>query len=271
MNQPSADETFAVYAIRFAHREVSTRGEHFYRGDTRPEEPLPMDYFVWAAVSRTSTVLVDAGFTPETARRRGHRDYLQSPMRTLAQLGVEAESVEHLVLTHLHYDHVGHARDFPAARMLVQQAEYGFWTGPYAGRGEYRHLYEPDDMTYLSEQRSAGRLHLIDGAHTVTPGVTLHHLGGHTPGMQVVRVKTAAGHVVLASDTSHFYENIEQDRPYSIVDHLPSMYDAFDQVRGLADADALIVAGHDPKVLERYPVAAPGLEGIAVQVAPRIC
>ena len=73
--------------------------------------------------------------------------------------------------------------------------------------------------------------------------------------------------MVLASDASHFYENIRDDRPYSIVDHLPSMYRAFDRIRALADAEDLIIPGHDPAVLQRFPAAAPGLEGLAVRVA----
>jgi len=262
MTQP-----FAVYAIRYAHREASLRGEHFYRGDARPNEPYPIDYFVWAAVSAEATVVVDAGFTPETAKRRGNRDYLRSPMDTLRELGVEARTVEHLVLTHLHYDHVGHVRDFPAAQVLVQRSEYEFWTGPFAMRGEYGRLHEPPDMTYLREQVGRGRVRLIDGDFTVVPGVTLHLLGGHTHGLQVVRVTTAAGHVVLASDASHFYENIGADRPYSIVDHLPSMYRAFDRIRELADAENLIIPGHDPLVLNRFPAAAPALAGLAARVA----
>jgi glyoxylase-like metal-dependent hydrolase (beta-lactamase superfamily II) len=258
---------FAVYAIRFAHRDASVRGEHFYRGDARGSDPYPISYFVWAAVSPEATVVVDAGFTPATAKRRGNRDYLQSPMETLRVLGVNARSVEHLVITHLHYDHVGHVGDFPAARLLVQRAEYEFWTGPLARRGDYGHLHEPDDVTYLRRQLDAGRLHLLEGDTTVVPGVTLHHLGGHTPGLQVVRVMTATGHVVLASDANHFYENIESDRPYAIVDHLPSMYRAFDRMRELADAEHLIVPGHDPAVLERFHAAAPTLAGLAVRIA----
>lgn len=267
MTSTAADHQFAVYAIRFAHRENSVRAEHFYRGDVRGDVPLPIDYFVWAAVSPAAVVLVDTGFTPETAAARGSRDYLQSPMATLAALGVPVERVEHVVLTHLHYDHVGHVSDFPAARLLLQREEYEFWVGPMAGRGEYPHLHEPADLEYLATALRAGRLTLLDGDCTVVPGVTAHKVGGHTPGLQVVRVRTARGNVVLASDASHFYENIEQDRPYSLVDHLPSMYHAFDRVRALADDDALVVPGHDPLVLKRFPAVSAELDGLAVRIA----
>ncbi|MFI7616132.1 N-acyl homoserine lactonase family protein [Nonomuraea terrae] len=265
---PAADEgpPYELYAIRYAHRDVSVRGEHFYGHDPGCQDPCPIDYYVWAAVSESDVVVVDAGFTEETAERRGDRHYLRSPVETLAALGVDAGRVGHLVLSHLHYDHTGHMADFPAARIVVQRAELAFWTGPHAHRGKHPHLANPDDVAFLVRENFAGRVTQPDGDHEVLPGVGVHHVGGHTPGLQVVRVRTAAGHAVVASDASHFYANIEGDRPYGIVTCLPAMYDAFDRVRALADSAELIVAGHDPLVLDRYP-AVPGLEGYAVRVA----
>ena len=78
---------------------------------------------------------------------------------------------------------------------------------------------------------------------------------------------TARGFVVLASDATHFYANIDEDRPFSLVHVLPEMYDAFDTVRALADSPAHIIPGHDPLVMERYPAATPDLAGIAVRIA----
>ena len=53
---------FEVYAVRYAHREAR-RDEHFYGHDPH-DGPMPMDYFVWAAVSSDHTVVVDTGFAP---------------------------------------------------------------------------------------------------------------------------------------------------------------------------------------------------------------
>jgi glyoxylase-like metal-dependent hydrolase (beta-lactamase superfamily II) len=83
----------------------------------------------------------------------------------------------------------------------------------------------------------------------------------------VARVKTGRGNLVLASDAAHFYANVEQDRPHSIVTDLRDMYGAFDLVRSLADSPAHIVPGHDPLVMQRFPEARRGLEGVAVRIA----
>ncbi|MGW5643845.1 N-acyl homoserine lactonase family protein [Saccharopolyspora sp. NPDC003752] len=259
-------EEFQVYAIRFAHREASVRGEHFYGHDPCALDAWPISYYVWLAASDSHTVLVDAGFTPETAARRGNRDYLQTPMDTIRALGVDPDRIEHLVISHLHYDHSGHVADFPQAEIVLQEAEMAFWTSRHAGRGRLAHFVEPSDVAYLVEQNFTGRVRLVGGVHEVVPGITAHRVGGHTPGLQVVRVRTAAGNVVLAADASHFYENVEHEKPYGIVTHLPSMYDAFDTLHALASGQELIVPGHDPQVLQRFP-AVPGLEGLAVRIA----
>lgn len=255
-----------VYAIRYATRAESFRAEHFYRGDPQPNRRLPIDYYVWAVLEPDRTVLLDAGFTRSTALRRGNRAFLQAPTDTLTALGAAAGSVTDVVLSHLHYDHTGYLGDFPGARIHLQRAEWEFWNGPIADRGEFPHLREDADLGLLAEAVATGRVALLDGDAAVGDGIRLHRVGGHTPGMQVMSVDTAVGTVVLASDASHFYENIGTDRPYSLVDHLPSMYSAFDLINGIASSAELIVPGHDPLVMERFPPVA-GLTGLAVRVA----
>jgi glyoxylase-like metal-dependent hydrolase (beta-lactamase superfamily II) len=172
-----------------------------------------------------------------------------------------------VILTHLHYDHVGNLDKFPEATFVVQEAEMAFWTGRYAGRDHFRTIVEVDDVVYLVRENFEGRLRFVAGSEEIVPGIEVHWAGGHSSGLQVVRVKTAQGSVVLASDATHFYANIEEDRPYSIVSDLPRMYGAFDLVSTLADSPAHVVPGHDPLVMERYRAAGKELEGVAVRIA----
>jgi glyoxylase-like metal-dependent hydrolase (beta-lactamase superfamily II) len=260
-----AVEPFRLYAIRYAYRQARRR-EHFYGDDPRGDDPMPIAYYVWLAVSAGSAVVVDAGFTAETALRRG-RTYEGSPSGAMLALGVETDRVAHVVLTHLHYDHTGDVAAYRHARFVLQEREMAFWTGRDASRGAGPHLVERPDIGFLVDANLDGRIRWVDGEAEVVPGITVHLVGGHTAGMQIVRVLTAEGHAVLASDASHFYANIDEDRPYAIVHTLPAMHRAFDTIRSLADHPRLIVAGHDPLVMARYPPAAADLAGIAVRIA----
>lgn len=257
-----------VYALRYSHRTASRKGEHFYGHASDCDVAWPIDYFTWVAIHGGRVVVVDAGFTPEEAAARGDRPYHATPIALLARLGVGAEVVDELVLTHLHYDHTGHVDAYPNARVLVQRAERDFWRSRLADRGDYAHLHRPGDLDALDRLASAGRVELLDGDHQVDDRVSLHHVGGHTPGMQVVRIVTTDGVVVLASDASHFYANFEEDRPYGVVHELPAMFAAFDRLRELAGDDGVIVPGHDPRVLDRHHVV-DGTDGLIVRLAPR--
>jgi glyoxylase-like metal-dependent hydrolase (beta-lactamase superfamily II) len=172
-----------------------------------------------------------------------------------------------VVLTHLHYDHVGNLEKFPAATFVVQKEEMAFWTGRYAGREHLRHTVEVEDVIHLVSDNFEGRLRFVDGDEEIESGIKVYRAGGHSAGLQVVRVETEKGNVVLASDATHFYTNLEEDRPFSIVHDLSRMYGAFDLVRSLADSPALVVPGHDPRVMQRFPAARKGLEGVAVRIA----
>lgn len=254
---------YRVYAVKYAQRDAR-RPEHFYEGDPR-DEPMPMDYFVWAAVSDEHTVVVDTGFTAEVAVHRG-RQHLRCPTEGLRRIGVEAERVQHVVLTHFHYDHVGNVDKFPNARFVVQEREMAFWTGRMLSTRVFQHHVELDDLLWLLRANFAGRLRFVDGTAEVVPGVTVHLVGGHTAGIQVVRVQTERGPLVLASDASHYYANFEENRPFSIVTDVPAMYRAFDTLRELAGAPERVIPGHDPLVLQRFP-AVEGLEGVAARLA----
>jgi glyoxylase-like metal-dependent hydrolase (beta-lactamase superfamily II) len=129
-----------------------------------------------------------------------------------------------------------------------------FWTGRYAHKSRYAPLVNTDDLSYLVRANLSGRICFVDGDATIADGLSVHWVGGHTAGQQVIRVNTAAGHAVLASDAIHFYKEIDEDEPYNIVHYVPDMYESFARVSSLADDPQLIVAGHDPQVRSRYRV-----------------
>jgi glyoxylase-like metal-dependent hydrolase (beta-lactamase superfamily II) len=100
----------------------------------------------------------------------------------------------------------------------------------------------------------------------VAPGVTLHYVGGHTDGLQIVRVRTRRGWIVLASDAAHFYANLEIPNPYPVLYSLGDMLRGFDTVRALADSYAHVIPGHDPLVMQRFPAMSSNSEGVIARL-----
>lgn len=255
--------TYSVHAIRYATR-MAARRDHFLGGDPH-EGPMPMDYFVWTVQGEGVRIAVDCGFTAEVAAQR-RREHLRCPVEALKLVGLDADTVQHVVITHLHYDHAGNLTRFPNARFHVQEAELQHACGRDMGNTFYSHVYECEDVVDMVRLNFAGRVDFHNSVVDLAPGIQLVPTGGHTPGMQFVRVHTERGWIVLASDTTHYYENLESGKPFPGLYCVPDAIAAFRAVRAAADSAAHIVPGHDPLVMQRYPAPTPDLDGIVVRL-----
>lgn len=247
---PESRETYEIYAIRYAHMPRKRR-DNFLGGDPH-DAPMPMDFFVWLLKSPTRCILVDTGFNARTAAIR-QRELLRCPIEALADLEVRPEDVTDVIITHLHYDHAGNLDKLPRARFHIQDAEVAYATGRCMCHGVLRHAYSVDDVVELVRRVYDDRVVFHDGDGEVAEGVRLLHIGGHTKGLQSVQVQTARGKVVLASDASHYYENIERSRPFPIVFNVADMLRGYARLHAAASSPDHIVPGHDPRVLEIYP------------------
>jgi glyoxylase-like metal-dependent hydrolase (beta-lactamase superfamily II) len=254
---------YEVYAIKYAHH-ARRASENFIGGDPH-DGPMPLDFFVWLIRGAGREIVVDTGFSAATAARR-QRDHLRCPTAGLGLLGSDAAKIKDVVITHLHYDHVGNFDLFPAANFHLQDKEMNYATGRHMAQPVFRGAFDVEDVVGMVRNTYAGRVKFHDGDAEIAPGISLHYIGGHTMGLQVVRVATRRGNVVLASDASHFYANMEQVRPFPIVFNVAEMVEGYARLRALADSTAHIIPGHDPQVLERYPAPSAALQGIVARL-----
>lgn len=249
--QMSGDR-YRVFTLRHGTRDT-TRSHVFldYTSYGEPDGPHTVDYFFWVLQNESRVIVVDTGYDAEVAQRRG-RVVLHDPIEMLRDhLGIEAEDVDTVVVTHCHYDHIGNLSRFPRATVHLAAAELDFVRSGALRRGLIGHFTEPAEVDDLNRLQSENRLVTVVGAEQLASGVRLVPVGGHTPGQLMVEVDTAAGPVLLTSDALHFDEEIDRDMPFISSMDLPATYRAFDEIRSRADAGSIIVAGHDPSVLTR--------------------
>jgi glyoxylase-like metal-dependent hydrolase (beta-lactamase superfamily II) len=248
---------YEIYAIRYGHLD-RTASHNFLGGDAH-DGPMPLDYYVWAIVGPDRTVVLDCGFDAATGAARG-RTLIRPVADGLAALGIDPGAVRDVIISHMHYDHAGNHDLFPQARYHLQDEEMAYCTGRSMCHAVVRAAFEARDVQAMVGKLYAGRVVFHDGVADFAPGITLHRVGGHTRGLQVVRVQTRRGWVVLASDAAHFYANWQQRRPFPIVDDVSAYLNAFERIERLASSPAHVIPGHDPLVLRRYP---PGRDGLA--------
>lgn len=244
-----------VFALRYADRVARVRGDSFLFDDDHAV-PHPMDYFMWLLRQGDRTILVDTGYDAEEGTRRG-RPILLDPRAALEPFGLTPEGIDRVIVTHLHYDHAGGLHLFPNATLHLQAVEMAYATGPCMCHDMLRMPFTGDHICEAVKRLYQGRVIFADGDAGVADGVTVHRVGGHSKGLQVVRVRTAAGWLCLASDAAHFYENFEAEKPFPIVVDVAEMLEGFATIKRLASSPGLIVPGHDPLVRDRFPQEAP--------------
>jgi glyoxylase-like metal-dependent hydrolase (beta-lactamase superfamily II) len=263
--------TYEIIALRYATHERPA-SENFLYPPSPSEDPhdysMPIDYFVWVVRNHQRVIVVDTGFDRPAAAARG-RTLLIHPIDALRLVGVDPEQVHDAVITHLHYDHAGNLGAFPNARFHLQDSEMAFATGRCMCHPRLRYPFEIEDVVTMVRRVYAGRVNFIDGDEEIAPGISLHHVPGHTRGLQCVRVETGRGPVVLASDAAHFYANMDRQNPFPILVDLAAMMESWKKLARLAGDESRIVPGHDPLVMKRYPrVPVDGVQAVWLHENP---
>jgi glyoxylase-like metal-dependent hydrolase (beta-lactamase superfamily II) len=260
--QPDVIPAYTLFALKYAGPLTSPVAKVLL--DTDWDETIDRYYYIWAVQGGATTVVVDCGVRPAWAAQKNLKGYM-SPDVVLARIGINAATVEHLVITHIHQDHAGGLELFPRARVYVQKKEFEFWTtDPIAKRKPFAKVSDPVAIEQLGNLRGSDRLTLIDGDQQILPGIEVLLTPGHTPALQSVAVRTAKGLAVLASDCAHVHRSFELDLPSSLISDLPGWMHSYSKLREKVGGNlAMLFPGHDKDMLLKYPRVAEDVTQLA--------
>lgn len=216
------------------------RGESFR---TPLRFPVPA-YLIETAGRR---ILVDTGLHPDAVRdvvahygpspAAEHFAFAQA--QSIAER-VDLDRLDMVVLTHLHWDHVGGLALVPGhVPVVLQRVEWeaGHDEAEIQANGFCPRDYDGTDRPFV----------LVDGDHDLLGDGTIELLWtpGHTPGHQSVRV----GNIIIGGDVTHFASGLDDRRFPVFGADLEEQGRSADRLRTLRDAGATILPGHDPDVL----------------------
>lgn len=219
-------------------RRMAHRSWFYYLSEESGAQEIA--YRAWLLRRGDDCVLVDTGPPVDEARRRG----LTEPLRledALRRLGVELVQIRDVVLTHLHWDHAASADLFPHARFHVQRSEIDFFHGQAHDHPATARFFSHRQM--LSDLLHSGRVDPVDGERQLREGVRLLHVGGHTPGSQIVAVRAQDGLAVIAGDAIPLNRNYTDLVPNGILVNVVDAVAALKTVRALRPVE--IYTGHD--------------------------
>jgi glyoxylase-like metal-dependent hydrolase (beta-lactamase superfamily II) len=240
---------YKIFILKYARREAYS--SELILGDTQHLR-TELAYYLWVVTNGEHTVGLDMGFTEATSQRR-KRQWLRDPRALMDDIHIDPKTLQHVVISHMHWDHVGNYEMFPRARFYLQEREMAFWTGRQVRQKTFNRSIEVEDVAALIRCNYDGRMALADGTREIVPGVKVHGIGGgHTAGIQILEVETASGPAVLAADAAHLYRNLKENVPFTTLHDIPHYVDGFDLMRGLAKDEDHILPGHDAEVMRRY-------------------
>lgn len=264
---PALSQTgrYEVYALRFASMGHPSSISDWSDGGPK-NDSIHIDFMIWLIKGGGRNILVDAGFRRDMI---GFPDALEfaiknyaRPDSVLSKLGLKAEDITDIILSHPHWDHIDGIGLFPKARIWIQKEDYNYFVGASWQKGGSNGGYDPRDVRLLVDLNIAGRVILVDGDDKeIIPGIRVFTGSRHTFDSQFVLVEAAANKVVLASDNIWIYYSLEHMRP-------PSAGGTFDtagyvrsmgRMKTLATSPRYIIPGHDGKVFTLFPKVADGV------------
>ncbi len=204
----------------------------------------------------TGLVAIDSGLHPDLAASSNRLGVLDGPFRVqlpadgtgtvgpvLEKAGFDPEQVAHVILTHLHFDHVGGLVELPNARLVVQTAE---WAARDDELAISSGAYNPDDLDHDHERSEIDGDHDLFGDGSVTCLLT----DGHTAGHQSVRVRTENGTFVICGDCCYLRKTlVDEHLPPFGVDRTRQLVAVRRMAQEQSDG-ATLIFGHDPEQWE---------------------
>jgi glyoxylase-like metal-dependent hydrolase (beta-lactamase superfamily II) len=220
---------------------------------------LVMPVMSWVVRTPRHNILIDACLG-EGKTCRWHRPWHQLrdlPFleRLRADAGLTPETVDFVVCTHLHGDHVGWntrlvgdrwVPTFPRARYLMARRELDHWQSHNrsAPPADYEECIDESVLPVID----AGQALLIDEDHTLDEHVTIEMMPGHTPGHLGVRLRSDGAEAVMIGDLMHSPVQCAHPAWHAGSDDDPAT--AREARRGFlerhADRDVLVLTAHFP-------------------------
>ena len=233
-------------------------------GGADKNRKIDLQMMIWLLKgSNGKRILVDTGCYRDTiAQLKGIKNFIK-PSDTLVKVGLSANDITDVIVSHMHWDHADGIDLFPNAKIWIQKAEYDYYTGAAWQPGGKHGGIEPDDVLTLVRLNTQQKVNLIDGDdREIIDGIRVYTGGRHTFASQYVGVQTDNGTVVIASDNMYLYENLEKHAPIAQTFDADSNIKAQDRMRQIASRPDLIIPGHDPEVFVKFPKPGNGVARI---------
>ena len=265
---PRLDTDYSIWPLAFCQCDMP---QDFFGGSGKFSNAgmirVPMLYtlVVGGEVGgKQHVALVDCGFRNDHWLTKYAFSGWEEPEDVLARVGFKPEDVDVILVTHMHFDHMGNFEAFPNAKLYMQLDEYLGWSEAVCSAHQMEteeekawifSSFDPQDLIRAAQGVSDGRVRFIRGDEEVLPGITARLAkDSHTFGSQWFEVQTRNGPFAVVGDVVYWYSNIESMWPPGY--HQGSginLLRVYREIREtLKQKIDRVIPGHDPKVWDRH-------------------
>ena len=265
---PKRDTDYSIWPLAYCQVDIM---QDFFGGSgpysNKGEVHAPMIYtlLVGGEVGgKQHVALVDCGFRNDYWLTRYAFSSWEEPKDVLGRVGFKPKDVDTILVTHMHFDHMGNFEAFPNAKLYIQLDEYTGWSNAVCAAHQHEteeerawifSSFDPQDLIRASQGVADGRVQFVRGDEEILPGVIARLAkDSHTFGSQWFEVHTRNGPFAVAGDAVYWYSNIESMWP-------PGYHqgNAFNQIKVYREIRELLknktdrmIPGHDPQVWLRH-------------------
>lgn len=255
-----SSNTYEVYAIEYGGTDAKVSISRVALGGN-PEDSVSFSYYMWFLKGDNGkNILVDVGYERDYSRPLGEGQYYIRPDSALQRINVNPDDITDIIITHTHNDHIGGLHLFDKGIIWMQRNEYMYFVGDGWQEGADQRGLDKDDVMKIVQANIDGRVRFVDGdSIEIIPGIRVFTGSTHTFESQHLLVDTKTENVMLASDDSWFYYNLDHELSVSLVRDPDAYIKQLQRMKNLVSNQDLIIPGHDPLVMKRFPKVAEGV------------
>ncbi len=250
---------YDVYAIAYSTAKSKVAASNIAIGGSSKDSVSFTYYFWYLNGDNGRKVLVDVGFDWDYSKPLINQDFTR-PDSALQRINVNPDEITDIIITHPHSDHINGLPLFEKGTIWMQRNDYTYFVGDGWQKGADHRGLDKGDVLIIVQANLDGRVQFVDGdSIEIIPGIRVFTGSKHTWESQHLLVNTKTEKVLLAADDSWFYYNLDHELSIPLVIDANAYITQLKRMKTLVSNKDLIIPGHDPLVMSRFPKVAEGV------------